>query len=97
MRSTGCTDGCECPHVRPHPEVLAAAKSQRWDPAEVLRVLLDEEAAGRDRATIRMRRRASGLPAGKKVCSVGLGTSSRGATNEFAPSAALNLAGGARA
>ena len=31
----------------------------------MLRVLLAEEAAGRDRATIRMRRRASGLPAGK--------------------------------
>jgi DNA replication protein DnaC len=28
-------------------------------------VLLAEEAAGRDKATIRMRRRASGLPAGK--------------------------------
>jgi DNA replication protein DnaC len=54
------------PYVRnAAPEVLAAAKSQRWDPAEVLRVLLAEEAAGRDRATIRMRRRASGLPAGK--------------------------------
>ena len=33
--------------------------------AEVLRVLLAEEAAGRDQATISMRRRASGLPAGK--------------------------------
>jgi DNA replication protein DnaC len=47
------------------PEVLATARSQRWDPAEVVRVLLIEEAAGRDKATIRMRRRASGLPAGK--------------------------------
>ena len=47
------------------PEVLATARAQRWDPAEVVRVLLVEEAAGRDTATIRMRRRASGLPAGK--------------------------------
>src|SRR5204863_6953290 len=47
------------------PEVLATARAQRWDPAEVVRVLLSEEAAGRDKATIRMRRRASGLPAGK--------------------------------
>ena len=47
------------------PEVLATARAQRWDPAEVVRVLLIEEAAGRDTATIRMRRRASGLPAGK--------------------------------
>ena len=47
------------PYVRhAAPEVLATAKSQRWDPAEVLRVLLAEEAAGRDRATIRMRRRS---------------------------------------
>jgi DNA replication protein DnaC len=47
------------------PEVLATARAQRWDPAEVVRVLLAEEAAGRDQATTRMRRRASGLPAGK--------------------------------
>ncbi|MDQ3609681.1 MAG: IS21-like element helper ATPase IstB, partial [Actinomycetota bacterium] len=54
------------PYVRAAaPEVLATATSQRWDPAEVLRVLLAEEAAGRDRATIGMRRKASGLPAGK--------------------------------
>lgn len=54
------------PYVRKQaPEVIATATSQRWDPAEVLRVLLAEEAAGRDRATITNRRRASGLPAGK--------------------------------
>ena len=54
------------PYVRrAAPEVIANATSQRWEHAEVLRVLLAEEAAGRDQATIRMRRRASGLPAGK--------------------------------
>lgn len=54
------------PYVRgAAPEVLATATAQRWEPAEVLRVLLAEEAAGRDRATIRMRRRQSALPAGK--------------------------------
>ncbi|MGH2869431.1 MAG: IS21-like element helper ATPase IstB [Solirubrobacteraceae bacterium] len=54
------------PYVRrAAPEVIATAASQRWEHAEVLRVLLVEEAAGRDQATIRMRRRASGLPAGK--------------------------------
>ena len=47
------------------PEVIATATAQRWEHAEVVRVLLSEEAAGRDQATIRMRRRASGLPAGK--------------------------------
>jgi DNA replication protein DnaC len=54
------------PYVRrAAPEVIATATAQRWEPAEVLRVLLSEEAGGRDQATIRMRRRASGLPAGK--------------------------------
>lgn len=47
------------------PEVLATAKAQRWDPAEVLRVLLTEEIRGRDEATKTMRRKAAGLPAGK--------------------------------
>jgi DNA replication protein DnaC len=54
------------PYIRKAaPEVIATAASQRWEHAEVLRVLLTEEAAGRDRATTSMRRRASGLPAGK--------------------------------
>ncbi len=54
------------PYVRKAaPEVIANATAQRWDHAEVLRVLLAEEAAGRDHATTRMRRRSSGLPAGK--------------------------------
>ena len=47
------------------PEVLATAKAQRWDPTEVLRVLLAEEARGRDEATRAMRRKTAGLPAGK--------------------------------
>ena len=41
------------PYVRrAAPEVIATAASQRWEHAEVLRVLLAEEAAGRDHATI---------------------------------------------
>lgn len=47
------------------PEVLATAAAQRWQPLELLRVLLSEEAAGRERGSIALRRRASGLPAGK--------------------------------
>ena len=47
------------------PGVLATARAQRWDPAEVLRVLLAEEVTGRDAATRRMRRTAAGFPAGK--------------------------------
>ncbi|MGO9750350.1 MAG: IS21-like element helper ATPase IstB [Solirubrobacteraceae bacterium] len=54
------------PYVRrAAPEVIATATSQRWEHTEVLRVLLAEEAAGRDKATVAIRRRASGLPAGK--------------------------------
>ena len=51
------------------PEVLATARAQRWDPAEILRVLLAEEVVGRDAATRRQRRRAAGLPAGKTFAS----------------------------
>lgn len=47
------------------PDVLATARAQRWDPAEVVRVLITEEIRGRDDATRRMRRKAAGLPAGK--------------------------------
>jgi DNA replication protein DnaC len=51
------------------PDVLATARAQRWDPAETLRVLLDEEVRGRDAATRAQRRRAAGLPAGKTFAS----------------------------
>jgi DNA replication protein DnaC len=47
------------------PDVLATAKAQRWDPAEVLRVLLAEEIDGRDAASRAARRRQAALPAGK--------------------------------
>ena len=47
------------------PDVLATAKAQRWDPAEVLRVLIGEEVVGRDAATRRMRRKSAAFPTGK--------------------------------
>jgi hypothetical protein len=47
------------------PDVLATAKAQRWDPAEVLRVLINEEVIGRDAATRRMRRKSANFPSGK--------------------------------
>lgn len=47
------------------PDVLLTAKAQRWDPAEMLRVLLIAEAQGRDRATIENRRKKARFPAGK--------------------------------
>jgi hypothetical protein len=54
------------PHIRrAAPEVLATATAQRWEPAEVLRVLLAEEVAGRDRSALATRRAAAGFPTGK--------------------------------
>jgi DNA replication protein DnaC len=51
------------------PDVLATARAQRWDPAEVLRVLLHEEVVGRDAATRRMRRKQAAFPTGKTLAS----------------------------
>jgi len=65
------------PYVRAAaPEVLATARAQRWDPAEVLRVLLVEEVIGRDAATQRMRRKAAAFPTGKTFDSWRAGDSS---------------------
>lgn len=49
------------------PDVCATARAQRWDPAEVLRVLLAEEVAGRDLASKRIRTAAAGFPFGKTL------------------------------
>ena len=46
-------------------DVVPTARAQRWDPAEVLRVLLSEEITGRDEATLRLRRARANFPAGK--------------------------------
>jgi DNA replication protein DnaC len=54
------------PHIRRvAPEVLATARSQRWDPGELLRVLMTEEIAGRDRSSTATRRAAAAFPTGK--------------------------------
>jgi DNA replication protein DnaC len=54
------------PHIRRAlVDVVPTAKAQRWDPAEVVRVLLAEEAAGRDRANLHTRRKRAGFPTGK--------------------------------
>ena len=48
------------PHIRRHaPEVVATAKAQRWEPAEVLKALLTEETAGRARSMLAARRKAT--------------------------------------
>ena len=54
------------PHARAvAADVLATARSQRWDPAEVLKALLAEETAGRARSMLATRRKAAGFPTGK--------------------------------
>ena len=54
------------PHIRRHaPDVVATAKAQRWEPVEVLRALLAEEVAGRDRSALATRRAAAAFPTGK--------------------------------
>ena len=54
------------PHIRRvAPEVVATARSQRWEPVEVLRVLLAEEVAGRERSALATRRSTAGFPTGK--------------------------------
>lgn len=49
------------------PDVLATARAQRWDPAEVLRLLITEEVTGRDAATRRLRRHSANSPTGKTL------------------------------
>jgi DNA replication protein DnaC len=54
------------PHIRRvAPEVIATARAQRWEPVEVLRVLLAEEVAGRERSALATRRATAGFPTGK--------------------------------
>lgn len=54
------------PHAR-HvaAEVLATARSQRWDPGEVVKAMLEAETAGRHRSMLATRRKKAGFPTGK--------------------------------
>ena len=47
------------------PDILATARAQRWDPAEVVKALLVEEVTGRERSALVTRRTAAGFPTGK--------------------------------
>ncbi|EKT83394.1 transposition helper protein [Rhodococcus wratislaviensis IFP 2016] len=56
----------QLPHIRrAAPDVLATARAQRWEPAEVLKALLAEEAAGRERSALATRRATAAFPTGK--------------------------------
>ena len=49
------------------PEVLQAAKLQRWAPEELLRTLIEAEIAARDAANAERRLRAAGFPVEKHL------------------------------
>ncbi len=54
------------PHMRrAAADVLATARAQRWEPAEVLKALLEEEVAGRERSALATRRVTAAFPTGK--------------------------------
>lgn len=54
------------PHTRAvAADVLLTAKTQRWDPTEVLRTLLVAEVDGRDASALATRRASAGFPTGK--------------------------------
>jgi DNA replication protein DnaC len=53
------------PRIRRTPEVPATANAHRGDPAEVLRILLTEEVADRDRSALATRRARAAFPTGK--------------------------------
>ncbi len=49
------------------PEVLAAAKVQRWPPDELLRTLVEAEIAARDASNESTRRKAAGFPVTRRL------------------------------
>lgn len=54
------------PHVRASaPQVIATARAQRWEPAEVLKALFSAEVAGRERSALATRRAEAAFPTGK--------------------------------
>ena len=58
------------------PEVLQAAKVQRWAPEELLRTLVEAEIAARDESNARARLRSAGFPVTKTVAEFNVGLSS---------------------
>ena len=54
------------PHARaPAPELIATARAQRWEPAEVIKALFGQEVAGRSRSMLATRCKAAGFPTGR--------------------------------
>lgn len=58
------------------PELLLTAKTQRWNPEEFLRTLLEAELAARDESNVRTRMKAAAFPVIKTVEEFDVATSS---------------------
>ena len=58
------------------PELLITAKTQRWNPEEFLRTLVEAEIAARDASNARTRRRQAGFPVTKNLAEYDLTVSS---------------------
>ncbi|MCF7552612.1 IS21-like element helper ATPase IstB [Pseudonocardia sp. WMMC193] len=58
------------------PELLLTARTQRWRPEELLRVLVEAEVAARDASNIANRRKAAGFPVAKTLDEFDLSASS---------------------
>ncbi len=56
------------PHIRRNfIDLCTTAKSQRWDPTELVRVLLESEIEGRNASTLLMRRAVANLPGNRSL------------------------------
>lgn len=65
---TEMTKRLRLPHMRRNfIDLCTTAKSQRWDPIELLRVLLETEINGRNASTLLMRRAAANLPGNRTL------------------------------
>ncbi|GAA3722578.1 IS21-like element helper ATPase IstB [Nonomuraea antimicrobica] len=58
------------------PELLVTARTQRWNPEEFLRTLLEAELAARDESNVRTRMKAAAFPVIKTVEEFDVGSSS---------------------
>ena len=65
---TEMTKRLRLPHLRRNFFDLAlTAKAQRWDPSELIRVLLETEITGRNAATLSLSRSAANLPGSRTL------------------------------
>jgi DNA replication protein DnaC len=58
------------------PELLVTAKTQRWNPEEFLRTLIDAEISSRDESNARTRMRNAAFPVTKRIDDFDLAASS---------------------